>query len=129
MQSFKLLSSVTALLFICSCGDKSKVESQKLTSTYEINGSDTINFTDDRGLKQGRWVIFDSPPQNNSGFTKSPPDNQEAQPQKSLTKNWRTSLEDGHYKDSKKQGVWTYFNDDGTVKNTVEYKDDVPVTN
>ena len=61
-------------------------------------------------------------------FNKSPPDAvyTEVNKQNSLTSPGRP-LEEGDYKDNKKQGVWVYYNVDGTIKNKVEYKDDVPV--
>lgn len=90
---------------------------------------DTINKYY-HGVKQGHFVVFDTDVQRNTNLTKSPPDAvyTEVNKQNSLTSPGKP-LEEGDYKDDKKQGVWVYYNADGTIKNKVEYKDDVPVNN
>lgn len=90
---------------------------------------DTINKYY-HGVKQGHFVLFDTDVQRNTNYTKSPPDAviTEVNKQNSLTSPGKP-LEEGDYKDDKKQGVWVYYNADGTIKTKIEYKDDVPLTN
>ena len=68
--------------------------------TYTLDAKhDTINCTDFKNLKQGRWIIRI---ENNYGE----PGYQEA----------------GYYKDDKKEGVWTRFNSMGDVIAQEQYK-------
>ena len=128
MKTIKLSTLGTvALCFIQACGDKPKTGTVKQTTSYEIYSRDTINLTDGNGYKQGHWVIFDNVVQN-TALTKSPPDKPENETQKSLTSpTARIPLEEGDYKDNKKQGVWKYYSSDGALKNSAEYKDDVVI--
>lgn len=88
---------------------------------------DTINRTYN-GIKQGHFVLFENDIQRNTPYTKSPPEAvyTEVNKQKSLTSPGKP-LEEGDYKDDKKQGKWVYYNSDGTIKAEIEFKDGIPV--
>ena len=61
-------------------------------------------------IKSGHWISY--------GFTlKKTVDN----------KTERVKIEEGYYRNNKKTGFWKFYNEDGTLKDSVEYKDDVPV--
>lgn len=130
MKTLKSILALTiTLLFIQSCGQKNSIDKKDIVyqggqsglSSYEINGRDTINVTDNSGFKQGHWVVF--------GFVipggKRPNETKEEMANRAQ----HVMLEEGMYKDNKKQGTWKYYNQDGTLKNTIEYKDDVPAQN
>jgi antitoxin component YwqK of YwqJK toxin-antitoxin module len=38
-------------------------------------------------------------------------------------------MEEGRYRQNKRQGYWKLYNRYGTVRDSVEYKNDVPVVN
>lgn len=60
---------------------------------------DTVNKTDVNGHKQGRWIITE-----------------------------RIIIEEGSYKDNKREGFWKHYNSDGSIKDSIEYKNDVPLS-
>lgn len=107
-RSFVVLGIV--LLHVSSCRDNSKTQSGKFPTSYKLDGTDTINFTDNNGLKQGRWIVFYNATS------------------KSDSLNQKLISEDGIYKDNKKHGLWKYYNLDGSLKNSIEYKDDAPAS-
>ncbi len=128
MKTLKtIFVSTIAFLFIQSCGQKNSFDKKDIVyeggqagmQSWEMTGRDTINVTDVNGLKQGRWIVF--------GFVipggKKPNETKEEMSNRAQ----RAIFEEGVYKDNKKQGIWKYYYKDGTIKNTTEYKDDVPV--
>jgi hypothetical protein len=133
MKSLKAIFILTTFTFIFSCGQKDcdkgeivysgvQVSSPNTApSSYEIDvtGHDTINWTDNNGLRQGRWIVRDLviPGGKRPNETK----------EEMASRAQRVKFEEGRYKDGKKQGVWKYYNQDGTTKETIEYKDDIPV--
>lgn len=131
MKVIKLfILSAVVCCFIQACNNNmdTKTESKLTADMYScpvIYKGDSINKTYN-GIKQGHFVLFDTDVERNTAFMKSPPDNPENEKQKSTTSPG-IPIEEGDYKDNKKQGVWIYYNTDGSVKKQIEYKDDVPV--
>lgn len=128
-----ILVAVTCC-FIQSCSDKPKISTEDLgpADNYGcpiVYNGDTINRSY-KGVKQGHFVLFDTDVQRNTAHTKSPPEAvyTEVNKQNSMTSPGKP-LEEGDYKDDKKQGIWTYYNPDGSIKTTVKFKDNVPVNN
>ena len=78
-----------------------------VAQSYEVIDGDTINVVDANGLKQGFWRIF--------GRMKKLPGYQPDQ-----------VVEEGNYKDSKKQGIWKRFFPNGKVKDEIEYVNNRP---
>ncbi len=71
-----------------------------------VPGNDTsINYIDEKGHKQGHWIIT-----NNTTHLPGYGD--------------RAKVEEGYYKDGKKEGEWTEYNADGSTRSKVIYKDD-----
>jgi antitoxin component YwqK of YwqJK toxin-antitoxin module len=88
-------------VFICSIS-----VGQSLPSFIIVNG-DTTNYTDENNLKQGFWKVF--------GRMKRMPAYKPDQ-----------VVEQGKYKDSRKQGLWTKFFPTGKTKSEIEYKNSRP---
>jgi antitoxin component YwqK of YwqJK toxin-antitoxin module len=84
------LSSICLIIF-CLVG------SSLVASMNTIDQQDNINKTDEQGRKQGKWIILgkDRP-------SKGYPD--------------ENKIEEGNYKDNRKEGVWTVYYPDGTIK-------------
>jgi len=75
--------------------------------SFELNvhgHNDTINMIYADGSKEGHWIS--SVWSNGS----------------------RVKMEEGYYKDNKKEGYWKFFNKDGSLKDSVEYKNDVAIS-
>ncbi len=83
-------------VFICSI-----TVGQSLPA-FEIVEGDTINYIDENNLKQGFWKIF--------GRMKRLPNYEPDQ-----------IIEQGKYKNSRKQGLWTKFFASGKTKSEIEY--------
>ncbi|MBN2663375.1 MAG: hypothetical protein JXR68_06970, partial [Bacteroidales bacterium] len=64
---------------------------------FEIFEGDTINYVDENNLKQGLWIFF-----NNNYANKI--------------------SQKGYYKDSKKDGLWIAYYQDGTTKSEINFK-------
>lgn len=41
----------------------------------------------------------------------------------------RNKLEEGYYRFDKKVGFWKFYNEEGTLKDSVEYKNDMSILN
>lgn len=74
---------------------------------YEIVEGDTINYIDENNLKQGFWKIF--------GRMKRVPGYDPDQ-----------VIEQGNYKNSRKNGLWTKFFASGKTKSEIEYVNSRP---
>jgi len=85
-------------IFICSIS---------VAQSFEVIDGDTINRIDDNNMKQGFWKIF--------GRMKKLPDYQPDQ-----------VVEQGKYKDSRKQGLWTMFFPNGKTKSEISYVNSRP---
>lgn len=123
------------LIGICciqACNEKANTVKENLgpADNYScpiVYNGDTINryYKD---LKQGHFVLFDKDMERASTKTENATQvvYTEVNKQNSLTSLGRP-LEEGDYKDDKKQGAWTYYNTDGSIKTTIEYKNGVAV--
>jgi len=88
-------------IFICSISVAQSVP------TWEVVDGDTINYVDENNLKQGFWRIF--------GKMRKLPQYEPNQ-----------VIEEGKYKNSRKQGLWTKFFASGKTKSEIEYKNSRP---
>lgn len=127
MKTFKLFTLGTiAVCFIQACGGKAKTETVEnmgrgCVDIYELNvldNSDTINRTYGDGTKEGHWITFEWTDPNEKMVNEN---------KENLAKAGRAKIEEGYYKDNKKEGFWKFFNKDGTLKDSVEYKNDLLV--
>jgi len=75
------------------------------SQSFEMQGKDTINKSDEKGWKQGRWVVV-----NSAGLM---PDCKEGQ-----------ILEEGYYQNNRKTGNWKFYHCNGRIKSEVSYKED-----
>ena len=84
--------------------------------SYDINPSDNkekINQVYGKNhVKEGHWIAF--------GFAVTKKANNKAN---------RIKIEEGYYRRNKKVGFWKFYRADNTIKDSVEYKNDVPVPN
>lgn len=129
MKAIKLfIIGAATFCFIQSCGSKSEpvainqgpsaIDTINIgcLGSYDINPSDgkeRINQVYGKDhIKDGHWITF------GYAITNSV-DN----------KAGRVKLEEGYYRKNKKTGFWKFYKEDGTIKDSVEYKNDVPVTN
>lgn len=85
-------------VLICSIGT---------AQSFEIVDGDTLNMIDDNNLKQGFWKIF--------GKNKKLPGYEPDQ-----------VVEEGEYKNSRKQGIWKFFYSSGKVKSEIAYTNSRP---
>ena len=85
-----LLTSITLLLFLTS----GFAQSFKRTAD-----GDTLNYTDAKKLKQGKWVIRVEPQRGNDGYE-----------------------EEGIYKNDKKEGVWRLYSLEGDIIGVENFK-------
>lgn len=90
-------------VFLCLLGLVSETNAQ----SFEMYEGDTINFTDVEGKKQGYWVIF--------GRMRSVPGFSAEQ-----------KIEEGEYKNSRKQGLWKKYFPNQKLKSEITYKNNRP---
>ena len=90
----------------CKSSDKKSIDVIKKEPhgiTYEINlDHDTINLTDNDGLKQGKWIKYTA-----------------INIVDKLKK-----MEEGCYLNGKKEGYWKFYLPDGQLKDSILYKND-----
>jgi antitoxin component YwqK of YwqJK toxin-antitoxin module len=82
--------------------------------SYDINPSDNkerINqvFGKDQ-IKDGHWITFALAVTKNSKVKAN-----------------KVKIEEGYYRKNKKVGVWKFYNEDGTISDSVEYKNFIPM--
>lgn len=77
--------------------------------TFEMQGNDTINKTDEQGWKQGKWVVV-----NIAGLMPGCKDGQK--------------LEEGNYLNNRKVGTWKLYHCNGRVKCEMVYHEDKSAT-
>lgn len=75
-----------------------------LSQPYVIYNNDTINRTDSKKLKQGKWIYFNDTYKNKIA-------------------------QEGEYKNSKKEGIWKVYYKNGTLKSEITYKENQPIGN
>ncbi len=82
--------------------------------SYDINPSDNkerINQVFGKNhIKDGHWITFGLSVTKNSKVKAS-----------------KVKIEEGHYRKNKKVGVWKFYNEDGTIRDSVEYKNFIPM--
>ncbi len=89
---------------------------------YIIDGKpDTINKAyGSAKVKQGHWIIYELIGDKEwSGERVNAKTN----------KLERIKTEDGYYRNNKKEGYWKRYNKDGTIKDSLQYENDIVVTN
>lgn len=94
MQNLKvhklLLTSITMFLFLVN----------GFAQTFKLaENGDTLNYTDAKKLKQGKWVIRVEPLRGNEGYE-----------------------EEGVFKNDKKEGVWRMYSLNGDIIGVENYK-------
>jgi antitoxin component YwqK of YwqJK toxin-antitoxin module len=77
------------------------------SQTFVIVGTDTINFVDANGLKQGHWNVT-----NKTKKLEGYKDDQK--------------VEEGYYKDGKKTGIWKQYYPNGTIKSEITFVNNRP---
>ena len=104
------ISVIAIFIFCCACKNKNVSPTKNVSGNVaiaqnvsEINNRDEINWIDATGKRQGHWIIFGRM-QKNSTYTSE------------------AKVEEGNYKDDLKDGEWTFYNPDGSVKGTLLYK-------
>ena len=126
MKTIKLFVFVTiALCFTEACDEKPKTTANIISKDINcpvpkefLENGDTINKTLENGIKVGHWISFDW----------IIPKGKE--PNAAAVRVVRAKLEEGFYKNNKKEGFWKFYDkDNGTFKDSVEYKNDIAVTN
>lgn len=78
-----------------------------IAQSFELQGSDTINYTDANGLKQKHWIFY--------GKDKKLPGYKESD-----------KVEEGPYLDSKKVGLWKAYFVSGKLKNELTFNNNRP---
>jgi hypothetical protein len=116
------------LCFILAWNNKSKTESAasptKLIRSemgcylpFELNplgNNDTINRMCYEGTKAGHWIVFQWIIPNGK------------QPLGAAVSPVRAKLEEGYYLSNKKEGFWKFYKTDGTLRDSIEFKNDEP---
>jgi antitoxin component YwqK of YwqJK toxin-antitoxin module len=91
--------AILILLFItCKIG---------IAQSFELIGSDTVNFTDNMGKKQGKWILYNRD-LHRPGY---------ADDQK---------VEEGKFIDSKKTGIWKEYYPSSSIKSIITYENNRP---
>lgn len=82
----------------------------------DLNGNgDTINGVYGKDhIKHGRWITYILRSSETGARAES-------------AKTRRTKSEEGFYNKNKRTGLWKFYNEDGSIKDSVEYRDGVPV--
>jgi len=108
LKPFALGAITICMIQACKEPKTNSMEDKYSAGSYELNvdgRNDTINMIYADGSKEGHWII----------------------------KVWtaetgRIKTAEGYYKDNKKEGYWKFFNKDGSLKDSVEYKNDVAIS-
>jgi antitoxin component YwqK of YwqJK toxin-antitoxin module len=90
-------------------------------SSYELSGpagKDTVNLTYD-GKKEGRWVVKEHVKVEVSLCKDS---THKETDKHAYTKTVYCVTEEGFYKNNLKEGLWVHYDTDGSIKDSVVYK-------
>ena len=127
----KIITSLLPIVFflIQSCRENNTHTSKPYRgASFELSmqtGRDTINLTDCDSLKQGHWITFTTTVIHHTLYAQSTGN---TFIKKSITSDpERVKIEEGYYKDNKKQGFWKKYSPAGELLDSVEYKDGVAV--
>lgn len=105
-----------------ACQDKPPYREKPMGEcSYELSGpagKDTVNLIYD-GKKEGHWVVKEHVKTLVSLCKDST--HQEAN-KHAYNKTFFCVTEEGYYKNNLKEGLWLYYNTDGSVKDSVVYK-------
>ena len=105
----RILIITVSFFVLFSCGERQepkqevkpeKIQENPAAYNFELLMFDTINKTDGRGLKQGKWIIRKLP--------------------------GHVVVEAGLYKDNQKQGYWIRNNLKGEFIDSIFYEGDIP---
>jgi hypothetical protein len=111
-----IVIQILVLAFCFSCSDSVKTSSdKKLYDIYPdaiIIDGDTVNKSKD-DLKYGRWVTLDYVPVKGNSLSSA------------ATRVTQTIVEDGYYKNNKKDGYWKIYERYTGVIDTVLYVDGI----
>lgn len=122
MKKLTLFLTLFITLVMIACQNEEKPLGRPLGEcSFELTGpggKDTVNLIYD-GKKEGRWIFRDHVKVEVSLCKDST--------HKDLKKHSYSEMqycviEEGFYKNNKKEGLWKHFNPDGTVKDSVVYK-------
>ena len=116
MKRFFYAAVFVPALILSSCGseghdvEKAKQDSIRLADSFAAlkpkpmpdKMHSDLNFVDADGKKQGKWIIYGKM-SGDAAF------------------NPTAKFEEGTYKDNAKEGEWTEYNPDGSVKRTVNF--------
>lgn len=126
MQLLRFLLLLALFLFLIhACGRKQASGIAKTEPCFQIYGSDTINATDGDGRKQGHWIVFADalPGSTCPNLTVNSFDS--LSPGSMTTMTRRPKLEEGFYRNNKREGDWTYYAKDGSVEKTIAFNNDI----
>lgn len=127
----KAVQILIAVIFVVTvaCQNEEKPLARPLgPCSYELTGpagKDTVNLMYD-GKKEGRWIVRDHVKVEVSLCQDST--HKDAK-KHSYSKIEYCIVEEGFYKNDKKEGIWKHYNPDGSVKDSVVYKNGEAVKN
>ena len=91
-----------------SAGQNSAQSHSKLVKALVKDTVNRLNYIDSDGKRQGHWIITDKM-RHLPGYDSN------------------AKVEEGYYRDNMKEGQWIEYNADGSVKSTINYKDNKPL--
>ena len=131
-SKMKIFCGTIFLLFGCGSKptEKTKILSHRdstMNCEWQVIKGDTVNRKDCMRRRQGPWIVYKYAIASQTVFSKYEGDT-------SVYKTLRTDrdmiiLEEGNYKDGKKEGEWTTFTPGRKVKEILQYKNDSLVKN
>lgn len=122
MKTIRLLLPFIIIIVTIACQDKPAYHEKPIGEcSYELigpAGKDTVNLIYD-GKKEGHWVVKDHVSVEVSLCKDS---THKDSKKHSYRKIEYCIVEEGFYKNNKKEGLWKHYNPDGNVKDSVVYK-------
>lgn len=95
--------------------DGATISQKGCLASYETVNGERINKIYGGDIKDGHWIHYEFVIPTAKENTNK--------------KVVRAKIEEGYYKENKKEGFWKFYNKGGTLKDSVEYKNDVPIHN